>query len=366
MIRRHVVFVGFVGVLLVCGLVQAQIPQVETDSTVILDEHGRATIKMVTTYPGNLYNLLKQFHATNPYGMFKGIIGENQPNFILDKIQIDFDDARRKMKLTFVIPDFFRYGTDGWKTRHGDWFKACRVVSQDKNKAILTCSYPLQNAMTAYQLVNVSEKVTLTLPEGGTWTVLHPKRGQLTYTVPLPFEVRNLKGPALGFMVLGIFSFLIGIVGWFIRVPETKHVKAEPRIGGAVRKEIPAPYQAPEQRVRAKAQVGVEPTQVYVAHAEQVSSLTLTCIEGNLKGQQFIVSSQAIIGRDPNHATILIQEPHVSRRQVRIFQDASGQWFVENLSSTNPTSVNGSVIQRATPLRPGDILEFSGYRFQIG
>lgn len=59
------------------------------------------------------------------------------------------------------------------------------------------------------------------------------------------------------------------------------------------------------------------------------------------------------LGRD-SRCDLVLEDPLVSRRHARItFRD--GVWTIQDLSSTNGTTLNGRPVGRAT-LRPGDIL----------
>ncbi len=59
------------------------------------------------------------------------------------------------------------------------------------------------------------------------------------------------------------------------------------------------------------------------------------------------------VGRDVS-CDIVIPDPYVSRRHLRIFFD-SGRWFIEDLGSTNGTFINGEDIRGrgAIELKPG-------------
>lgn len=62
-----------------------------------------------------------------------------------------------------------------------------------------------------------------------------------------------------------------------------------------------------------------------------------------------------VVGRDPEAATLLVEEPSVSRRHLLI-KETGGELFVENLSETNPALLNGDPINGATTLKEGDRL----------
>lgn len=63
-----------------------------------------------------------------------------------------------------------------------------------------------------------------------------------------------------------------------------------------------------------------------------------------------------IIGREPIN-DVMFPDAEVSRRHCRIVQQ-KGEFFVEDLNSTNGTFVNGRRIHEVTRLSSGDILDF--------
>lgn len=63
-----------------------------------------------------------------------------------------------------------------------------------------------------------------------------------------------------------------------------------------------------------------------------------------------------IIGREPT-ADAMFPDPEVSRRHCRIVQQ-KGEYFIEDLTSTNGTFVNGRRILETTRLSSGDIIDF--------
>ncbi len=69
------------------------------------------------------------------------------------------------------------------------------------------------------------------------------------------------------------------------------------------------------------------------------------------------------IGRGA-HADFVFEAPLVSRVHCRLTADASGQLVMEDLGSTNGTSVNGTPTARAI-LRPDDILGVGRVSFTV-
>lgn len=65
-------------------------------------------------------------------------------------------------------------------------------------------------------------------------------------------------------------------------------------------------------------------------------------------------TDEIIIGRDVN-ATLVINDPEVSRRHARVYQQGANT-IIEDLGSTNGTSVSGQRLAGPYILRPGEII----------
>jgi len=68
-----------------------------------------------------------------------------------------------------------------------------------------------------------------------------------------------------------------------------------------------------------------------------------------------IASAKCKVGRDPSNQVILDDDPYASRFHIWITYE-DGQFFVEDLGSTNGTLLNGSPLVRRRELNPGDKL----------
>lgn len=72
-------------------------------------------------------------------------------------------------------------------------------------------------------------------------------------------------------------------------------------------------------------------------------------------GQNYPISSaRCILGRERSVADIALRDPNISRRHAEI-SCTRGAWSIEDLNSTNGTSVNNRRVDRS-PLIPGDII----------
>jgi MoxR-like ATPase len=83
---------------------------------------------------------------------------------------------------------------------------------------------------------------------------------------------------------------------------------------------------------------------------------SLISTKGSLTGAVFEVAPPAFsLGRDPGNALLLPNESGASRKHALLFEK-DGVWWVEDLGSSNGTSVNGNEIERAVQLEEGDVI----------
>ncbi len=76
-----------------------------------------------------------------------------------------------------------------------------------------------------------------------------------------------------------------------------------------------------------------------------------------------ITSARCIIGRERASADVILRDPNVSRRHAELAFTGSG-WTIEDLNSTNGTSVNNRRVTRC-PLRSGDMVTFGLTTFEF-
>lgn len=92
------------------------------------------------------------------------------------------------------------------------------------------------------------------------------------------------------------------------------------------------------------------PTPAHNASAGRAPSLVVT--DGALAGTSLPLGrSDIIVGRSPDSALVL-NDTYSSSRHARFFL-RQGEWWVEDLQSTNGTYINGQKITAPVQLRPG-------------
>jgi len=82
----------------------------------------------------------------------------------------------------------------------------------------------------------------------------------------------------------------------------------------------------------------------------------LVVVEGPLKGTSVpLRASGILLGRNPE-CTLVLDDDFASGRHARVFEDG-GQWFVEDLNSTNGTFVGGHRLSEPVAVRDGSRLQ---------
>ncbi len=91
------------------------------------------------------------------------------------------------------------------------------------------------------------------------------------------------------------------------------------------------------------------------AKEEKPKLLKLTVVKSNFfmpQNQWILEPGEYILGRYPTN-DIVIPDPYVSRRHARIFFK-DGEWYIEDLGSTNGTLVNNEDIKGKEPVKLED------------
>jgi len=87
-----------------------------------------------------------------------------------------------------------------------------------------------------------------------------------------------------------------------------------------------------------------------VRRANEPTCLVVT--EGGLRGTTLPLGASAIlIGRAPS-CTLVLDDDYSSSRHARIYPEA-GQWYVEDLGSTNGTFLDGTKVESSMPIPLG-------------
>jgi pSer/pThr/pTyr-binding forkhead associated (FHA) protein len=85
--------------------------------------------------------------------------------------------------------------------------------------------------------------------------------------------------------------------------------------------------------------------------------LRLEVISGNATGSTIVVEDELVIGRHATGAGRLDADEEISRQHARISREATGDYAIEDLGSSNGTFVNGLRIQSPRLLEVGDSIE---------
>ena len=85
--------------------------------------------------------------------------------------------------------------------------------------------------------------------------------------------------------------------------------------------------------------------------------LRLEVIGGNASGGTIVVEDELVIGRHAEGAGRLSEDEEISRQHARISREATGDYAIEDLGSSNGTFVNGLRIQSPRLLALGDSIE---------
>jgi hypothetical protein len=96
-----------------------------------------------------------------------------------------------------------------------------------------------------------------------------------------------------------------------------------------------------------------EAREAVAAPSSLVRLLVLAAHDG-LANRAFDLWSSATLGRAPDN-TIVLPDGSVSAHHAAVRQQ-NGQWFIEDLRSTNGTAVNDNWVSGSAPLYPGDTI----------
>lgn len=109
--------------------------------------------------------------------------------------------------------------------------------------------------------------------------------------------------------------------------------------------------------------IGVSDLEFRFAEGERPAGATRLLVVGGVhRGKVFrLDAAVATLGRAVENA-VQFPDRTVSRRHCRVSR-RGGEWWIEDLGSTNGTLLNGEPLQAEAPLRPGDEVRMGLSRF---
>jgi hypothetical protein len=96
------------------------------------------------------------------------------------------------------------------------------------------------------------------------------------------------------------------------------------------------------------------------AEDPEAPGLHLEVIAGNGAGTVIVVEDELLVGRHASGAGKLSEDSEISRHHARMSREASGNYAIEDLDSSNGTFVNGLRIESPQLLAEGDSIEVGG------
>jgi pSer/pThr/pTyr-binding forkhead associated (FHA) protein len=122
---------------------------------------------------------------------------------------------------------------------------------------------------------------------------------------------------------------------------------------GVLRRDLYGTRIVPRRRPgRSAARAGGEPARPAPAPQQDRGPTRLVVTEGPLRGTTLPLTSSAIlVGRAPS-CTLVLDDDYSSSRHARLYPD-NGQWFVEDLGSTNGTFLDSRRVDSPLPVPPG-------------
>jgi len=93
-------------------------------------------------------------------------------------------------------------------------------------------------------------------------------------------------------------------------------------------------------------------------------SFQLTIAEGKEAGKEFLFEQDSVLIGRVTECDVVLYDAGISRRHCRIFSEG-GEYFVEDLGSSNGTRVNGNPISGKQGLGEGDAISLGGVVFKF-
>lgn len=91
--------------------------------------------------------------------------------------------------------------------------------------------------------------------------------------------------------------------------------------------------------------------------AAPATRLQLEVVAGNAAGTTIDIQERLVFGRQTEGSGQLAEDPELSRHHAEVTRRPSGEYQLEDLSSTNGTCVNGTRLTEPTVLSLGDTIE---------
>jgi hypothetical protein len=121
---------------------------------------------------------------------------------------------------------------------------------------------------------------------------------------------------------------------------------------GVVRTDLLGTVAAKARRARNQAAPMQQPKPPRPARPGRGTPRFLVATEGALSGLSIDLTDQQITMGRANDATLVLNDDYASTYHARIFPQ-DGQWFVEDLGSTNGTYLDRQKVARPTPVPVG-------------
>ena len=101
------------------------------------------------------------------------------------------------------------------------------------------------------------------------------------------------------------------------------------------------------------------------SEASPGSRLQLEVVAGNAAGTMLEVDERLLFGRQAEGPGQLADDPELSRHHAEITRRSSGEYLLEDLSSTNGTYVNGARLRQPAVLALGDAIELGSTKLIV-
>jgi pSer/pThr/pTyr-binding forkhead associated (FHA) protein len=102
-----------------------------------------------------------------------------------------------------------------------------------------------------------------------------------------------------------------------------------------------------------------------VSEAGPATRLQLEVVAGNAAGTVIGIGERLVFGRQSEGPGKLGDDPELSRHHAQISKQATGEYQIEDLSSTNGTYLNGARLQAPATLSLGDAIELGTSKLTV-